>query len=91
MIQDNDRLHRFIIENSQIYGVADDLLDQIFDFMIRDFSKYALQLYAKTGSTPQQMALCLKMIRKPAVHLERFEKIWREYAYALKDTYTMNG
>ena len=35
----------------KIYDVEDELLDQIFDFMIRDFSKFALQLYSKTSST----------------------------------------
>ena len=41
--------------------VDNDLLDQIFDFMVRDFSKYALQLYSKPSSTEKQMELCMKM------------------------------
>ena len=81
---------QLIIENARIYAIEDDLLDQIFDFMIRDFSKFALQVYSKTSSTEQQMAFCLKMIRKPAVDPERFDRIWREYAYALADAYEMN-
>jgi acyl-CoA dehydrogenase len=81
---------QLIIENAKIYGVDDDILDQIFDFMVRDFSKFALQVYAKTSSTGQQMALCLQMIKKPAVNVERFERVWMNYAYALKDTYEMN-
>jgi acyl-CoA dehydrogenase len=59
--------------------------------MIRDFSKFALQVYCKTSSSEQQMAYCLKMIKKPAVNAERFERIWRHYAYALADTYEMNA
>jgi len=47
--------------------VDDDTVDQIFDFMVRDFSKYALQLHSKPSTTPQQMDLCLKMLRKPVV------------------------
>ncbi|NVM02516.1 MAG: acyl-CoA dehydrogenase, partial [Candidatus Helarchaeota archaeon] len=37
---------QLIIENAKKYNIDDDLLDQIFDFMIRDFSKYALQMYS---------------------------------------------
>ena len=81
---------QLIIENSRIYDVEDDLLDQIFDFMVRDFSKFALQLYSKTVSTDVQMALCLKMIKKPVVNSERFDSVWNKYVYSLKDTYEMN-
>jgi len=81
---------QLIIENSRIEGIQDDLLDQIFNFMIRDFSKYALQLYSKTGSTRQQMDLCMKMIRKPLLNPEHFLNVWQNYVYALKDTYEMN-
>ena len=35
---------QLILENSRIYGIEDDLLDQIFEFMVRDLSKYALEL-----------------------------------------------
>ena len=81
---------QLIIENAKIYNIEDDLLDQIFDFMVRDFSKFALQVYSKTLSTEKQMALCLKMIRKPIVDLERFNRIWQNHAYTLKDAYEMS-
>ncbi len=81
---------QLIIENAKIYAVDDDILDQIFDFMVRDFSKFALQVYAKTSSTKPQMALCLQMIKKPVVDTARFERVWTNYAYALKDAYEMN-
>ena len=81
---------QLIIENAKIYNIEDDLLDQIFDFMVRDFSKFALQVYSKTISTEKQMALCLKMIRKPAINIDRFNRIWQNHVYALKDVYTMN-
>ncbi len=80
---------QLIIENARIYAVDDALLDQIFDFMIRDFSKFALQLYSKTSSSDAQMDHCLKMIRKPTINPERFDRVWRDYAYALTDAYAM--
>jgi len=81
---------QLIIEKSKIETLDDDIVDQIFDFMIRDFSKYALQLYSKTSSTEKQMELCLEMIRKPTVNENRFNRIWEKYVYTLKDSYEMN-
>ncbi len=81
---------QLIIENSRIYGIEDDLVEQIFDFMVRDFSKFALQLYSKSGSTSQQMELCMRMIRKPMADEARFERIWEGHVYAMKDQYRMN-
>jgi acyl-CoA dehydrogenase len=81
---------QLLIEKAKIDDIEDDLMDQIFDFMVRDFSKFALQLYSKTTSTEKQMELCMKMIKKPVVDEKRFEKVWKNYIYALKDTYEMN-
>ena len=81
---------QLILENATIQAVENDMVDQIFDFMVRDFSKFALQLYSKPSSTQKQMNLCLQMIQKPAVNSDRFEKIWKDQVYALKETYQMN-
>jgi acyl-CoA dehydrogenase len=81
---------QLIIENCAILGIEDALLDQIFDFMVRDFSTYALQIYEKTSSTTEQMHACLKMIRKPVVDAARFEHIFNDYVFALKGAYTWN-
>ncbi|PIZ25526.1 MAG: acyl-CoA dehydrogenase, partial [Chloroflexi bacterium CG_4_10_14_0_8_um_filter_57_5] len=80
---------QLILENAKIYAVGGDLLDQIADFMVRDFSKHALNIYNKPSSTPQQMDYCLHMMRKPAVDASRFGRVWDE-VYALKDAYEMN-
>jgi acyl-CoA dehydrogenase len=80
---------QLVLENARLYEVGDDIVDQIFDFMVRDFSKYALLLYSKPSSTSQQMDLCLKMIRKPIVDAARFGRIWQDSVYALRDAYEM--
>jgi len=36
-------------------GLYDDLLDQMFDFMVCDFSKFALFLYEHPTSSKAQM------------------------------------
>ena len=81
---------QLLIEKAKIDAVEDDLMDQIFDFMVRDFSKFALQLYSKTSSTAEQMEICLRIIRKPAVNPERFNRIWETHVYALKGAFKMN-
>lgn len=81
---------QLILENAGIYHIDDDLLDQIFDFMVRDFSRHALNIYGKALSTPKQMEYCLRMIRKPAADTARFGRVWEQQVYPLKDSYTMN-
>jgi len=81
---------QLIIENAKIKGLADDILDQMFDVMVRDFSKFALQLYSKTSSTDKQMAISLEMIRKPVVDQDRFNRVWDQFVISKKATYEMN-
>ena len=81
---------QLLIEKAKIDPVEDDLMDQIFDFMVRDFSKFALQLYCKTSSTPEQMEICMKIIKKPVVDPERFKRIWETHVYGLRGAYRMN-
>ena len=81
---------QLILESWEKNEIDNDLIDQIFDFMVRDFSKYALQLYSKTSSTRVQQVFCQLMISKPNRDDRRFERILNEFAYAKKDTYKMN-
>jgi acyl-CoA dehydrogenase len=81
---------QLILENAPVHSVEDDVLDQIFDVLVRDFSKFALQLYSKTSSTATQRLFCRRMIRKPVVDPARFERVWKNHVYALEGTYRMN-
>lgn len=80
---------QLIIENSKIYNIEDDLLDQIFDFMVRDFSKFALQLYSKPSSSKTQMEYAMKMIKRPIADEARFRRVL-DRIYELKGVYEMN-
>lgn len=80
---------QLIIENALILKIEDDITDQIFDFMIKDFSEHALQLYSKSSSSEKQMEFCLTMIKKPKTDQNRFDKIWKNNVYAMHDTYEM--
>jgi acyl-CoA dehydrogenase len=80
---------QLIIESAAMENIDDDLLDQIFDFMVRDFSAYGLDLFGKPTTTEVQQAPCQKMIMRPFASAERFEKVLKEHVYSLVDTYEM--
>jgi acyl-CoA dehydrogenase len=81
---------QLILENARIYGIDDDLLDQIFEFMVRDVSGFALQLLSQPSSNDVQMAKCREMMRKPAHDPERYERVWDTHVKTLDGAYTMN-
>jgi len=81
---------QLILENAIIKGIENDLVEQIFDFMIRDFSKFALQLNQKGCATLVQRTICKRMIKRPAVDDARHSRIWENYSYKMKDQYEMN-
>jgi acyl-CoA dehydrogenase len=81
---------QLIIENAPIYKIENDLLDMIFDVLVRDFSKYAVQLYQKKSNTQAQLDYCIKMIKNPVADTEKFKRIWEKYVYPMKDEYRMN-
>jgi acyl-CoA dehydrogenase len=56
--------------------------------MVRDFSRYALQLLSKPSSTEQQQEILRRCIRKPHVDEDRFRRVWDE-VYSLKGLYEM--
>lgn len=82
---------QLIIENAKIYKIDDDILDMIFDVLVRDFAKYAVQLYQKKSNTQAQLDYCLKMIKNPVADIDKFNKVWEKYVYPLKDEYRMNA
>jgi acyl-CoA dehydrogenase len=81
---------QLILENARIHAVEGALVDQIFDFMVRDFSALALALHGKTSSTQAQMDLCLKMVRKPAPDEARYQHVWKDHVLALSGAYAMS-
>jgi len=81
---------QLIFENGLIYKIEKDIMEQIFDFMVRDFSKFALNLYSKSSSTSMQKWFCMKMIKKPETNEDLFNRVWNNHVYNLKDQYEMN-
>ncbi len=81
---------QLILENARIYEIDDDTMDQIFEFMVRDFSSYALQLRDKPGTSEQQQKHCHQMMLRPAVDTDRFDRVWQNHVHSLRGAYSMN-
>ena len=81
---------QLLLENARIYALDPALVDQIFDVLVRDCSRFALQLHGKPTSTDAQMQYCLEMIRKPVVDEDRYARVWTEHVYPQAERYEMN-
>ncbi|MDO3636864.1 acyl-CoA dehydrogenase family protein [Mycolicibacterium arseniciresistens] len=69
---------QLILEQAEITGLDGDLLDQIFDVAIRDFSGYAVALHGKPSSTEAQQGWAVSTLRKPVADAERFDRVWTQ-------------
>ena len=67
---------QLILEQAELTGLDDDIVDQIFDFQVRDFSSYAVALHGKPTSTQAQQDWAIGAIRKPVADAERFGRVW---------------
>jgi acyl-CoA dehydrogenase len=78
---------QLILENAPHFDVEEDLLEQIFDFMVRDMSAYALNIFSKNNSTQKQKNLALDIIMAPVADSARFDRVWQQHVIALKGQY----
>jgi len=81
---------QLILEHKDEYGVDDDLLEQIFSFLIRDFSNSALQMVLGYDNSDEQEEIFKKMIIKPKRDQDAFNRVFQEQVLSLKDAYRMN-
>ena len=83
---------QLILEQAELTGLDAEfreLVDQIFDVQVRDFSAYAVALHGKPSSTAAQQEWAMSAVRKPATDPARFDRVWehvRDYdgAYAMR-------
>jgi acyl-CoA dehydrogenase len=68
---------QLVLEQAALTGLDDDIIDQIFDFQIRDFSTYAVALHGKPSSTQTQQDWAVGAIRKPVSDAGRFDRVWQ--------------
>ncbi len=82
---------QLILEQAKFDGLDSDILNQIFDFMVRDFAHFALQIYGNHNSKDEQRAYCTKiMLIKAVANPEQYNKVWEKYVSVLNGEYAMN-
>lgn len=69
---------QLILEQAGLTGLDADLLDQIFNVQIRDFSRYAVALHGKPSSTVAQQDWAIAAVRKPVADADRFDRVWEQ-------------
>jgi acyl-CoA dehydrogenase len=69
---------QLILEQADLMGLDADLVDQIFEVQIRDFSGYAVALHGKSRSTPAQQEWALAAVRRPVIDADRFDRVWQQ-------------
>ncbi|WP_063045544.1 acyl-CoA dehydrogenase family protein [Nocardia pseudovaccinii] len=79
---------QLILEQAAVTGLDRDIIEQIFDFQIRDFNGHATTLYGKPSATPDQQAWAASALRPPVADRPRFDRVWAEVA-AYDGTYEM--
>jgi acyl-CoA dehydrogenase len=79
---------QLILEQAQLDGTGADIIDLVFETIVRDFTATAIELHGKASSTPEQQAWALGSVRKPVVDEARDDRVYTEVR-ALSGAYVM--
>ncbi len=80
-----------VLENAPVHELPDDVVDELFDVFVRDFSGYAVELHGRAATTPAQAERCLALVRRPACDPERYERVWSDHVLPLAGAYEMSA
>ena len=82
---------QLILEQAQLEHLDPDVLNQIFDFMVRDFARFALQIYGLPNTRDEQRVFCQEIMRiRPAGDEAQYRRVWDGYVLPLNGEYAMN-
>ncbi|MFJ6806740.1 acyl-CoA dehydrogenase family protein [Streptomyces anulatus] len=79
---------QLILEQARLTGLDQELLDELFAVLVRDFSAHAVELHGKDSATEEQQSWALGAVRRPVVDTARSARIW-ERVEALSGAYEM--
>ncbi|MFJ2926785.1 acyl-CoA dehydrogenase family protein [Streptomyces massasporeus] len=79
---------QLVLEQAGLTGLDEDVLDELFAVLVRDFSGHAVELHGKDSATEQQQEWALASVRRPVVDVARTERVWQRVE-ALSGTYEM--
>ena len=82
---------QLILEQAKFDQLDPDIVNQIFDFMVRDFARFALQIYGMHNTREDQRDYCRQiMLIKAQGDEAQYNRVWKEYVYPLNGEYAMN-
>ena len=79
---------QLILEQAELDDTPADIVDLVFETLVRDFSATAVELHGKASSTEAQQRWAIQTVRKPVIDESRSERIYAEVR-ALAGTYVM--
>ncbi|MEU6120621.1 acyl-CoA dehydrogenase family protein [Streptomyces sp. NPDC047123] len=79
---------QLILEQARLTGLEQDVLDELFAVLVRDFSAHAVELHGKDSATADQQTWALGAVRRPVVDEARSARVW-ERVEALAGAYEM--
>jgi len=82
---------QLILEQAGLEDVEPDIVNQIFDFMVRDFAGFALQIYGNHNTRDEQRPFCKDIMLIKAVSDDaQYQRVWGKYVFILDGEYAMN-
>jgi len=79
---------QLILEQARFDDTPADVIDLIFEWLVRDFTALAIELYGKASSTDEQQQWAMQAVRKPVIDTARDARISQEVR-ALAAAYVM--
>jgi alkylation response protein AidB-like acyl-CoA dehydrogenase len=79
---------QLILEQARLTGLDEDVLDELFAVLVRDFSAHAVELHGKDSATKEQQRWALGAVRRPVVDEARSARVW-ETVESLAGAYEM--
>lgn len=81
---------QLILEQADIDKLDSGIVNQMFDFMVRDFAAFGLEIYDNHSANDLQRDFCTKiMLIRPEKATSEYEKIWKDFVYTLNGEYSM--
>jgi acyl-CoA dehydrogenase len=82
---------QLILEQAKFDHLDPEIVNQIFDFMVRDFARFALQIYGLHNTRDDQRDHCRQiMLIKAQGDDAQYNRVWTGYVYPLNGEYAMN-
>lgn len=79
---------QLVLEQAGATDLDQDVLDELFSVLVRDFSAHAVELHGKESATAAQQTWALGAVRRPVVDAARSARVW-ERVEALSGAYEM--